>query len=180
MAGNKVGYGKWIRRKIRGTKDYQWIWKYERPFKEWPMWDSRATVSERGVMEIWYVIKPEGIANERTMADKVRNGLRELFNVEGKDICEVMSMIGFARVAYYCRMKEPPKEDVMRKVEDVIASSYVETEVSRWDAKTGEYQGTFLLTEFDPNARFEIMKHIEGSDPKKFNVVRGSKWRLAN
>lgn len=172
----------WVKRKCRGMEGYQWTWKFERPFKEHnAMKDSRATVC-RGVMEIWFNMHQEGIANEKRMAERVSEGFRELFNVEGGDICEVFSMLGFTRVAYYCRVSDPPKEELVSKVPSLVEDSYVEAEVDRYDADTGEYQGTYYLTEFDYNTRFAILKNInyDTDGKKKFRFVRGSKWKFAD
>ena len=174
----KTEAGEWYRRKVRGGEGYQDTYKFRRPFKEHnAMRDSRATLS-RGVLEVWFVMRPEGIANMEAMADKVRKELRDIFNVKGKDICEVYSVLGYTRVAYYCRMESKPSKETMELVEKTLDSSFVEAEVSRWDARTGEYQGTFRLSEFDGYMRFAILKHIEGD--KKFSVTGGSKWKFAD
>lgn len=177
MAASKAECGVWFKRKELGKDVIQWIWKFDRPFSERPMWDSRATV--RGnAMEIWFNFRPGGIADCRRTEKALKKEFRRLFNVKDRDICEVFSMLGFARVAYYCRVERPPAKEFMEQVEAVVERCYVEAEVDRYDAKTGEYQGTFFLTEFNNDQRVRITKHIEGD--KRFKAPLGSKWRYVD
>lgn len=181
----KAAFGEWYELKERGKDKtgYKLIWKFKRPFKERANWDSRATI-RKGSMEIWYNMRMNGsIANSKKTERAVKTKLRKLFNVEGTDICEVFTMLGFTRVAYYCRVQEPPAKELMEKVADLVEGSYVESEVSRWDAKTGEYQGTYRLTEFDTDTRVRILKSIAEPNSKKlkkFKEVQGSRWAMAN
>lgn len=183
MAGSRVEYGEWCKRKVYGSEAFQWIWKFKRPFKERPKWDSRATFC-RGALEVWFNMHPgESIADTKKTEREVKKKLRELFNVEGIDICEVSTMLGFTRVAYYCRVAVPPAQELMEKVPGLVENAYVEAEVSRWDAKTGEYQGTYRLTEFDTDTRVRILKNIaepSSEKLKKFKAVQGSRWAFAN
>ncbi len=183
MASSRVEYGEWRKRKTYGTDTFQWIWKFKRPFKERPISDSRATV-RGGSMEIWFNMRKNGsIANVRKTERAVKERLRNLFNVKGADICEVFTMLGFTRVAYYCRVPSPPSQEFMEKVPGLVEGAYVESEVSRWDAKTGEYQGTYRLTEFDTDTRVRILKSIAEPNSKKlkkFKAVQGSRWAFAN
>ena len=182
MASNKAPFGEWCKRKTYGTDTFQWIWKFKRPFNERAKWDSRATFS-RGALEVWFNMRKNGsIANVRKTERAVKERLRKLFNVEGVDICEVFTMLGFTRVAYYCRVPSPPAQELMEKVTDLVEGSYVESEVSRWDAKTGEYQGTYRLTEFDTDTRVRILKSINENPNKikKFKEVQGSRWAMVN
>ena len=179
----KFEFGKWVQRKERGGSGTLNIWNYQRPFKERYAWNSRATVNSKGYMEIWFNMHPEGLANPKKTERLLKDGFKKLFNVEGKSICEVFTMLGSTRVVYYCKMAKPPTKELMEKVPGLVEDCFVEAEVSRWDVKTGEFQGIYRLTDFDINTRVRILKSVNGNTDNKiktFKEVLGSKWRFVN
>lgn len=167
----------WIKKKKRGEPRTQSVWYYDRPFKEHGIRRSMATVSDRGVLEIYFNAKPGVFVNEGASGKVIGRALKAELGID-KFICDVRADgDSYVRIAFYCRVDCVPDPETMEKVPSIIEGNIVEAMLERWDAKTGEYQGLWSFSEFNCDERARI-KMLLRQDPRLKSVL-GSKWRLS-